>query len=468
MGEGERGGCVEEGAVAELSANARPASGHPFTVPSRAPLSRPVLDAEPVNEVTEKRAQQGRELLLILLGETGEQRLLMRQQLVDRTFDDRVAGGGELDKHRSPIGSGPQSAYPAVTLGPGDALRHRARADQYVPGDLTGGKAVRRACPPQRGQQIPSGRIDAQQCVCTAPLILQQLGDAPDPGDDTDRAHRCAGTLAEPGLLDAVDTVGCARRRVGVRVKHNNTLDLKEICMRQVIVTGGGTGIGRAVAAAFRDAGDAVTITGRRADVLERTAKELDVVAVSFDAAEPDAVLAALDDLPPHVDVLVNNAGGNTDLDRSEPDDLAALAANWRANFSANVLSAVLVTGALTPRIVDHGRIVTIGSIAARLGAGAYGAAKAAIEAWTITVATEFGPRGITANVVAPGLVLDTEFFRGRLDESGIKQRIAATRNKRAGRVEDVAATVRFLASPKAGHITGQVIHVNGGAYLGR
>jgi 3-oxoacyl-[acyl-carrier protein] reductase len=238
--------------------------------------------------------------------------------------------------------------------------------------------------------------------------------------------------------------------------------------MRQVIVTGGGTGIGRAIAAAFCEAGDAVTITGRRVDVLERAAKDLEAAAVPFDASDPDAVTAALEQLPERVDVLVNNAGGNTDLDRPDPDDLAGLAANWQANFSANVLSAVLMTAALTPRLADQARIVTLGSIAARLGAGAYGPAKAAIEAWTISVATELGPRGITANVVAPGLILDTEFFRGRLDEAGIKQRVDATRNKRAGRVEDVAATVRFLASPEAGHITGQVIHVSGGAYLGR
>ena len=238
--------------------------------------------------------------------------------------------------------------------------------------------------------------------------------------------------------------------------------------MRQVIITGGGTGIGRAIAAAFRSAGDAVTITGRRVDVLERVAKELGATAVPFDATDPDAVAAALDQLPEQVDVLVNNAGGNTDLDRPDPENLAELAADWRANFSANVLSVVLVTAALASRLADNARIVTIGSIAARFGAGSYGAAKAAIEAWTATAATEFGPRGITANVVAPGLVLDTEFFRGRLGDAGIRQRVDATRNKRAGRVDDVAATVRFLASAEAGHITGQVIHLNGGAYLGR
>lgn len=238
--------------------------------------------------------------------------------------------------------------------------------------------------------------------------------------------------------------------------------------MRQVVVTGGGTGIGYAVAEVFVAAGDAVTITGRRSEVLNGAARRLGATAVAFDAADPAAVSAGLDSLPQQVDVLVNNAGGNTDFDRPEPGDLTELAAAWRANFDANVISAVLMTTALTPRLADGARIVTIGSIAARLGAGSYGAAKAAAEAFTATVATELGPRGITANLVAPGLVLDTEFFRDRLGADGIARRVAATKNKRPGTPVDVAETVRFLASPAAGHITGQVIHVNGGAYLGR
>lgn len=86
--------------------------------------------------------------------------------------------------------------------------------------------------------------------------------------------------------------------------------------MRQVVVTGGGTGIGRAVAAAFAEAGDEVVITGRRADVLAKTAADLGpaVRPVPFDAADPDQITAALSDLPPRVDVLVNCAGGNTDI----------------------------------------------------------------------------------------------------------------------------------------------------------
>ncbi|QUH02878.1 SDR family oxidoreductase [Saccharopolyspora erythraea] len=237
--------------------------------------------------------------------------------------------------------------------------------------------------------------------------------------------------------------------------------------MRQIVVTGAGTGIGYAIAEHFAASGDAVTITGRRAEVLHRAADTLGARAVPFDATDPDAVEAALDSLPDHVDVVVNNAGANTDFERPEPDGLRALARQWEANLASNVLSAVLVTAALTPRLTDGARVVTIGSIAARQGAGSYGAAKAAVEAWTADLAGQLGPRGITANVVAPGLTEHTGFFQNGLPEQRRDELVAATRNQRAGTPADIAALTGFLASPQAGHITGQVLHVNGGAYLG-
>jgi 3-oxoacyl-[acyl-carrier protein] reductase len=240
--------------------------------------------------------------------------------------------------------------------------------------------------------------------------------------------------------------------------------------VRSVVITGGGTGIGLAIAAAFAGTGDAVTITGRREHVLKDAATRLGVACLSFDAADPEAVTAALPRLPERVDVLVNNAGGNTDFDREAAGDgdLVALAAGWRANLDANLMSAVLVTTAIAPRLADDGRVITMGSIAARRGAGSYGAAKAAAEAWTADIAAELGPRGITANVVSPGLTLGSEFFRDRLTEARRDYLVAETRTGRAGTTDDVAATVAFLASAQARHITGQVIHVNGGAYLGR
>ena len=241
--------------------------------------------------------------------------------------------------------------------------------------------------------------------------------------------------------------------------------------MRHAVVTGGGTGIGRAVAEALAGRGDEVVITGRRKDVLEATAAELGprVRPVAFDATDPAQVEAALAVLPPAVDTLVNCAGGNTDIGAPEPDGLAGLVEAFRANLDANVLSAVLVTTALRPRLTAGGAVVNVSSIAAhRGGAGSYGAAKAAVEAWNLTLAQDLGADRITANVIAPGYIEETEFFRGRMTEGRRATLVSQTMTGRAGAPADIAGAVLFLTSPAASHITGQVLHVNGGAVNGR
>ena len=118
-------------------------------------------------------------------------------------------------------------------------------------------------------------------------------------------------------------------------------------CSRTIVVTGAGTGIGRAVAPHFAAAGDHVVITGRRREPLAKTAVDLGACPVAFDAADPDAVTEACPSLPERVDVLVNNAGGNTDFDTPAPSSLREVAAAWRVNLDANLTSAVLVTTAL-------------------------------------------------------------------------------------------------------------------------
>jgi 3-oxoacyl-[acyl-carrier protein] reductase len=186
--------------------------------------------------------------------------------------------------------------------------------------------------------------------------------------------------------------------------------------MRQVIVTGGGTGIGKAIAASFAEAGDQVVITGRRPEPLAATAAELgaNVRAMTFDASDPAQVEAALADLPEIVDVLVNNAGGNTSIGEPEPASLVEHASAWRANLDSNVLTAVLMTEAVRGRLAPGGAVVHLSSIAAhRSGAGSYAAAKAAIEAWNLTLARDLGEVRVTANVVAPGFIEGTEFPRG-------------------------------------------------------
>ena len=235
--------------------------------------------------------------------------------------------------------------------------------------------------------------------------------------------------------------------------------------MRTIVVTGGATGIGQATAERFRADGDEVVITGRRADVLEKTAADLGARAVVCDATDPAQVERLLDELPEQVDVLVNNAGGNTDFGRPG-GDLAQLKANWLANLEANLISAVLTTTALGPRLTTA--VVHLGSIAGSRGPGSYGASKAALAMWNADVAAELGPQGVTSNVVAPGFTADTEFFQGRLTAERRETLLQATLTKREGRVGDIAGTIHFLASPAARHLTGQVLHVNGGALITR
>ncbi|ORA22048.1 SDR family NAD(P)-dependent oxidoreductase [Mycobacterium aquaticum] len=239
--------------------------------------------------------------------------------------------------------------------------------------------------------------------------------------------------------------------------------------MRTVVVTGGGTGIGRAVAARFAADGADVVITGRRIDVLHKAAEDIEgsVRAIVLDGTDPLRTATVAEEIGA-VDVLVNNAGGNTDFDRDAPIDLTDVAEAWRQNLDNNLISAVLMTTALLPRMPAGSTIITIGSIAADKGAGSYGAAKAAVASWNIDLARQIGDRGITANVVSPGYIADTEFFRDKLTDDRRTSLVDAAMTKRAGSPSDIAATVAFLASSGARQITGQTVAVNGGEWPSR
>jgi 3-oxoacyl-[acyl-carrier protein] reductase len=237
---------------------------------------------------------------------------------------------------------------------------------------------------------------------------------------------------------------------------------------RVVVVSGGGTGMGRAIAAAFGRAGDRVTIVGRRADVLERAAKELpgEVSAVPADLTVPADVERLAGTLE-HVDVVVNNAGGVASTDPVSTLDDHARA--WRQELDANLLSAVLLTTALEPKLTrPGGRVILMSSVAAVRGGGAYGAAKAALHGWAYALAGRLGRDGVTVNVVAPGYVTQTEFFGDSMSPERHDRLVGQTLVGRPGEPDDVAAAVTYLASPAAGYVTGQILQVNGGAVLGR
>ncbi|MFJ8470112.1 SDR family NAD(P)-dependent oxidoreductase [Streptomyces swartbergensis] len=233
---------------------------------------------------------------------------------------------------------------------------------------------------------------------------------------------------------------------------------------RTILVTGGGTGIGRAIARHFADRNDNVIVTGRRSGPIDALAAETGVRPMVCDHTDPEALLTLVAELPEHVDVLVNNAGGNIVFDADGKTDLASYARDFRANLDANLVSAALTARALDDRLAPGGAVVHIGSIAADQGADSYGASKAGLATWNVSLADALGPRDITANVVSPGYIADTEFFRDQLSDERRATLIAATATGRPGSPADVAGAVAFLASPAARHITGQVINVNGGA----
>jgi 3-oxoacyl-[acyl-carrier protein] reductase len=244
---------------------------------------------------------------------------------------------------------------------------------------------------------------------------------------------------------------------------------------RIVLVTGGGNGLGKAVAARFLADGDTVFITGRNAGRVGGTAAEIGAKPIPGDATDPAQVARMAGEIGDDLDVLVNMAGGNTDFTATataapgdSPAELERVAAAWRANLDANLLSAVLTTTAVLGKLRAGGSIINVGSIGAEYASTSYGAAKAAVAAWTAGLSAAAGARGLTANVISPGYIAETDFFRGRLTEERKAALIGATHDGRAGQPDDIAETAYFLASDGARHITGQTLHVNGGAHTTR
>jgi len=238
------------------------------------------------------------------------------------------------------------------------------------------------------------------------------------------------------------------------------------------LVTGASRGIGRAIALELarqgaRVAGTATSQEGARAISESMAAEGLNGRGLVLDVSDQSSVDAALADVEAGegpATILVNNAGITRDnlLLRMKPED-------WNAIIDTNLSSVYrMCRGVLRGMMkARRGRIVTIASVVGVMGnAGQcnYAAAKAGIIGFSKSLAREVGSRGITVNVVAPGYIVTD--MTSQLAEAQRQQLEAQVPLARLGAPEDIAQAVAFLVSPRAGYITGETLHVNGGMYM--
>ncbi len=238
------------------------------------------------------------------------------------------------------------------------------------------------------------------------------------------------------------------------------------------LVTGASRGIGAAIAQTLGQQGATVIGTATSASGAEKITaalKEAGItglgVALDVNSTEQiEAVLKQITEQFGVVSILVNNAGITKDTLMMRMSD-----EDWDAVISTNLSSIYRMSKAvLRPMMKARtGRIISISSVVGHMGnAGQanYAAAKAGMTGFSKSLAAEVGSRGITVNCVAPGFI-DTD-MTAELPEDIKTQMLARIPLNRLGNVNEIAATVAFLASPSAAYISGETIHVNGGMYM--
>lgn len=238
------------------------------------------------------------------------------------------------------------------------------------------------------------------------------------------------------------------------------------------VITGGARGIGKTIAEALARKGVNIVIADISSEQAQGTAAEIEklgvkAAGVGLDVSKSEEVIKVFGEISKDygkIDILVNNAGITRDglIMRMKEED-------WDAVININLKSVFLCSKEAVKVMAKqrYGRIINISSVVAFMGnpgQANYSASKAGMVGLTKTTAKEYASRGITANAVAPGFI--TTAMTEALPENVKDEMKRAIPLGRFGTPEDVANAVVFLASPEAGYITGQVIHVNGGMYV--
>jgi NAD(P)-dependent dehydrogenase (short-subunit alcohol dehydrogenase family) len=243
---------------------------------------------------------------------------------------------------------------------------------------------------------------------------------------------------------------------------------------KRILITGGGTGLGKAMAARFLELGATVYICGRREDVLEKTATELSpkgpIHAIACDVRNLDAVETMIEKIWQHgpLDILVNNAAGNF-IARTEELSSGA----WNSVIGIVLMGTLNTTMACGKRWLDSNQKATVLSISATYApvGSAYvvpsAVSKAGVEALTRSLAVEWGNRGIRMNAIAPGPIPTQGAFSRVLPRPELEA-LALDRNpmRRFGTTEELANLAAFLISDGSSYINGEVIRMDGGEFL--
>lgn len=245
------------------------------------------------------------------------------------------------------------------------------------------------------------------------------------------------------------------------------------------LITGGGTGIGAAVARRFAASGASVAITGRRRGPITEIADELDCLPIEGDTANEDDCAAAVAQTVAGfggLDILIANAGilsaagSVTELDESD----------WHGVMNVNVTGVMQIARASVPAMIERGggAIVTVSSVAgirSSQGFADYITSKHALIGLTKTLAVDYGAQGIRANTLCPGWVktpmsdMPVESLAERKHISPEQARAVMTRHtplQRMGEPEEIAACVEFLASDDASFVTGATLVADGGGHI--